>query len=42
MGLNARATKNQLEIMHLETGARYTAGKGFLKELTDLTYAEAK
>ena len=42
IGLNARATKNQLEIMHLETGTRYTAGKGFLKELTDFTYVEAK
>lgn len=42
LGLNARATKNQLEIVHLDSGTRYSAGRGFLKELTDSFYAEVK
>ena len=40
LGLNARASKNQMDIIHLETGKRYAAGRGFLKELTDSYYAE--
>ena len=40
LGLNARASKNQMIILHLETGQRYSAGRGFLKELTDSYYAE--
>jgi hypothetical protein len=40
LGLNARASKNQMIILHLETGTRYSAGRGFLKELTENYYAE--
>jgi len=42
IGLNARATKNHLDIIHLDTGTRYSAGKGFLQKLTDSYYAEVK
>ncbi len=42
LGLNVRATKNQLTILHLESGRHYCAGRGFIRELTDTTYVEVK